>query len=391
VSRRFSEQEMERRLALARGLMEQHDLDALVVSGNSGVNRHNNVNPFWLTQYLDMHHSYVVLPREGDLALYTGLINHVPNARELAVGIPIVEWGGYQPGETLAARLRELGARRVGIVGVAATWNIGMPHAHYDKLAEFDRVDLTREFASLRAVKSEEEIERIRGAAELTDLALLAAVEHARPGVSELELVAEAEAAYRRRGGTVRITFLRSMPMDAPNGCLPAQNPTERRLEKGDVILTEFSASLGAYSGQIHRPIFVQAEPTEEWQRLFEVAKEAYDRIAAGMTPGSTEGDAIENARLIGEAGYGIYDDLIHGYGTDYGPPLVDKHCVEFWQNGTAPPPGRSIERNAVVVIQPNPITPDERMGVQVGAATVVRDGGAECLHSLPFEPLIAS
>jgi Xaa-Pro aminopeptidase len=386
---RFSQQEMERRFALVRGLMEERGLDALVVAGNSGVNRHNNVNPFWLTQYLDMHHSYVVLPREGDLTLYTGLVNHVPNAREEA-DAPNVEWGGYQPGATIAARLRELGARQVGIVGIAATWNIGMPHSHYEELAEFEKVDVTRAFASLRAVKSEEEIERIRGAAELTDLAILAACAAARPGVSELELVAEAEAAYRRRGGSVRITFLRSMAMDAPNGCLPAQNPTDRRLAKGDVILTEFSASLGAYSGQIHRPIFVQAEPTAEWQRLFDVAKDAYDRIAAGMTPGSTEGDAIRNAAVIGEAGYGIYDDLIHGYGTDYGPPLVDKSCVEYWRNGSEPPPGRAIERNAIVVIQPNPITPDERMGVQLGAATVVRDGGAECLHALPFEPLIA-
>jgi Xaa-Pro dipeptidase len=387
---RFSAAEMERRLVLARGLAEERGLDALVVFGSSGVNRHNGVNPFWLTEYLDMHHCYAVLPREGDLALYVGLVNHVPNAREVAARVPIVEWGGYQPGDTVAARLRELGARTVGLVGVAATWNVGMPYLHHERLAGFDTVDVTAEFAQLRQVKSEEEVERLRGAAELTDLAILAARDAARPGVSELELVAEAEAAYRRRGGSVRITFLRSMPMDAPNGCLPAQNPTDRRLERGDVILTEFSASLGAYSGQIHRPIFVQAEPTEEWQHMFDVAKEAYDRIAAGLVPGSTEGDAIRNAAVIGEAGYGIYDDLIHGYGTDYGPPLVDRSCVEYWRSGTEPPPGRSVDRGAAIVIQPNPITPDERMGLQLGALTVVRDDGAECLHGLPFEPLIA-
>jgi Xaa-Pro dipeptidase len=388
--KRFSREEIDRRIAATRGLMAEHGLDALVVFGNSGVNRHNNVNPFWLTQYLDMHHCYVVVPREGEIALYTGLVNHVPNAREVA-DAPVVEWGGYQPGDTVAARLRELGARSAGLVGVAATWNVGMPYLHYERLAEFETVDVTREFAALRSVKSEEEVERLRGAAELTDLAILAAVGAARPGVSELELVAEAEAAYRRRGGAVRITFLRSMPMSAPNGCLPAQNPSDRRLEKGDVILTEFSASLGAYSGQVHRPIFVQAEPTGEWTRMFDVAKAAYDRIAAGMVPGSTEGDAIANGAVIGEAGYGVYDDLIHGYGTDYGPPLVDRSCVEHWRNGTVPPPGRTIERGAAVVIQPNPITPDERMGLQLGALTVVRDDGAECLHSLPFEPLVAS
>ena len=387
---RFSPAELERRRALARGLMDEQGLDALVVFGNSGVNRHNNVNPFWLTQYLDMHHCYVVLPREGEPALYVGLVNHVPNAREVA-DCAVVEWGGYEPGRTVAARLEELGARRVGLVGVAATWGVGMPYLHYEHLRGLDTVDVTAEFARLRATKSEEEIERLRAAAELTDLSILALQREAQPGRSEQELVALCEHAYRLRGGATRITFLRSMPMDAPNGCLPAQNPSDRRLERGDVILTEFSASVGAYSGQVHRPVFVQAEPTAEWQRLFDVAKEAYDRIAAGLVPGSTEGDAIRNASVIGEAGYAIYDDLIHGYGTDYGPPLVDRSCVRWWGSGEEPPPGRTIERNTAVVIQPNPITPDERMGIQLGACTVVRRGGAECLHALPFEPLVAS
>jgi Xaa-Pro dipeptidase len=381
---------MERRLALTHTLMSEHELDALLVFGNSGVNRHNNVNPFWLTQYLDMHHNYVIVPREGGPELFVGLGNHVPNAREEADAVR-VEWGGYQPGETIAARLRELGARRVGLVGVAATWSVGMPYQHHEKLGALDTLDLTASFAQLRATKSEEEIERLRDAARLTDLAILAACDAARPGVSEIELVAEAEYAYRRRGGAVRITFLRSMPMAAPTGCLPAQNPTGRRLARGDVILTEFSASMGAYSGQVHRPIFVGAEPAGEWPRLFEVAKEAYDRISDVLRPGATEGDVISAAAVIGDAGYEIYDDLIHGYGTDYGPPLVDRSCIEYWRSGRTPPPGRSIARDAAVVIQPNPITPDERMGLQLGALTIVRDDGAECLHTLPFEPMIAA
>jgi Xaa-Pro aminopeptidase len=275
---------------------------------------------------------------------------------------------------------------------VNATWNDGMPWRHWLDLCDagVELLDVTRAYAALRKIKSAEEIDRLRGAAELTDLAVLTLQEVAKPGVDEKELVALAEESYRRRGGTTRITFLRSMPMDAPNGCLPAQNPSERRLERGDVILTEISASLEGYSGQIHRPIFVGAEPTEPWLRLFDVAKDAYERVAHGMTPGSTEGDAIRNARVIGEAGYAIYDDLIHGYGTDYGPPLVDRSCVAFWREGAAPPPGRTIEQGMTVVIQPNPITPDERMGLQLGALTLVTHGGAESLHTLPFEPLIA-
>jgi Xaa-Pro aminopeptidase len=376
---------MARRYDLARGLMELEGLDFLVLYGNSGVNRHNHANHFWLSQWQDMHHCYLVVPRDGDATLLVGLVNHVPNARELS-DVPNVEWGGYEPGKTIA-RLVE---GRIGLVGVNATWHDGMPWQHYRDLQHLGPVDVTREFAALRRIKSAEEIERLRGAAELSDLAIETLVEIAKPGVAETELVARVEESYRRRGGTTRITFLRSMPMDAPNGCLPAQNPSARRLERGDVIITEFSASLGGYSGQVHRPVFVQAEPTEEWLRLFDAARDAYDAIATGMTPGSTEGDVIRNARVIGERGYAIYDDLIHGYGTDYGPPLVDRSCVEYWRDGAQPPPGRTIEENMTVVVQPNPITPDERMGLQLGALTVVTPNGAESLHGLPWEPLLA-
>jgi Xaa-Pro aminopeptidase len=372
--------------------MDEHGLAALVLHGNSGVNRHNHANAYWLSQYLDMHHSYLVVPRDGDATLLVGLTNHVPNARELS-DVPNVVWGGYDAGETVARLLSVAG--RVGLVGVNHTWSIGMPYQHYLRVRELrpalELVDVTAGFARLRTVKSDEEIEVLRAAAQLTDEAILAIHREARPGLRETELVAIAEDAYRRRGGTVRITYLRSMPMDAPSGCLPSQNPSQRTLEKGDVIITELSASLGAYSGQIHRPVFVAAEPTEPWLRMFDVAKQAYERVAHGMTPGSTEGDAIRNARVIGDAGYAIYDDLIHGYGTDIAPPFVDRSCVEYWRNGTEPPPGRTIERNTAVVIQPNPITPDERMGLQLGALTVVTDTGAESLHDVPFEPLLAA
>ncbi len=383
---RFSLEEMERRRALARGFMDEHDVDALVVHGNSGVNRHNQANVFWLSNHLDLHHCYLVLPREGDATLLVGLLNHVPNAREVS-DVRQIEWGGYRPAEKLGDLLRD--AQRVGLVGVNATFGIGMPYAHYVELRERvpELVDLTREFQQLRLIKSREEIEWLRRAAELSDAALLALRDAARPGTSEFELVAAAEDASKRRGGMPHITFLRSMPMDAPTGCVPAQNPSGRTLERGDVVITEVSASHWGYSGQIHRPIFVGADPDEEWLRLFDVAHAAYDRLVAAVREGATEADAIDAASVIPDNGYAIYDDLLHGYGVDILPPLVDRSRL----SGSEPQsPGAVFERGMAIVLQPNPITPDERMGLQLGALTVVRDDHAECLHSVPFEPLLS-
>jgi Xaa-Pro dipeptidase len=390
---RFSPAEMERRFALARGLMREEELSALVLFGNSGVNRGNMANAFWLSNHLDLHHCYLVVPADESLeaALYTGLTNHVPNAREVS-DVPLIEWGGYNPAEKVVERLREIGVTggRAGLVGVNSKFSMGMPYVHHAhvraELPELELVDVTGRFQRLRMVKSEEEIAWLRKAAELTDHAILALAEGARPGMTDVELVALAEAAYRPAGGLPRIMFLRSMAMDDPNGCLPAQNPSRRRIEASDVIITEFSASYWGYTGQIQRPIFVAVEPTAEWQELFDVALASYEAIRGILRPGTTEAEVIEAAEPIRAAGLEIYDDLVHGYGVDIMPPIVDRTQLRHPpENG-----GARFEQDTAIVIQPNPVTPDERMGLQLGELTVVREGGAESLHGVPLEPLVA-
>ena len=395
---KFSPTEMDRRWALARDLMRRHDLGGLLVYGNSGVNRHNQANVFWLTNHLDLHHTYLIAPLDESVepALYIGLANHVPAAREVS-DISIIEWGGYDPAETLARRLRAIGVTRgrLGLVGVNHTFGAGMPYQHHASLSSalpgLTPVDVTAEFARARAVKSTEEIAWLRRAAEFTDRTIYALAEQVRPGLPEYSLLAIIEGAYRTDGGLPHIAFLRSMPMDDPTGCVPAQNPSPRVIRKGDVIITEISASYWGYSGQIHRPIFVGADPSAQWQRLFDVARAAYDRMAAVIRPGATERDVIRAASIIGESGYAIYDDLIHGYGVDIHPPLIDRSCCAYWpwDDARPAPEGRRFEANMAIVIQPNPITADERMGLQLGALTIVAEGGAQSLHAVPFEPIV--
>ncbi len=392
---RFSPAEFQRRVALAHDLMRKQDLKALVIFGNSGMYRHNEANVYWLSNYLDLHHNYLVLPLQGPPALLVGLINHVPNARAMSV-IEDTRWGSYQPAAEVAAHLKKQGvvSGRIGLVGVNATFGMGMPYQHYTALSQelsgVEWIDVTRDFAALRVIKSDEEFEWLRKAAEFTDAAVAALEAEARPGLSEFQLVAVVEGAYRPNGGQPHLSYLRSMPMDAPTACVPSQNVTGRIIQKGDVIIMELSASYWGYSGQIQRPIAVGCDPTPEWKRLFEVGSEAYARICNVLGPGATEGDVIRSASTIGEAGYQVYDDLIHGFGVDIQPPLIDRSCCQYWQQKTAPPAGRAIAENMAVVVQPNPITPDERMGLQVGGLTRVTANGAVSLQKYPLQFVVA-
>lgn len=373
-------------------------MDGLVIFGNSGVNRHNEANVFWLTNHLDLHHNYLIAPHNPSIepALYTGLTNHVPNAQQVS-DIPIIEWGGYNPAEKVAARLEATAMirGRIGLVGVNHKFGMGMPYQHYQTLVErlpaVEWLDVTPQFTRLRTIKSREEITWLRKAAAFTDRTIYALQEEIRPGMKEYNLMGIIEGSYRSDGGIPHIAFLRSMAMNEPNGCLPAQNPSDRVIQRGDVIITEISASFWGYSGQIHRPIFVGAEPTPEWQHMFDTALAAYERIAEVIRPEATERDVIKAASVIGENGYEIYDDLIHGYGVDIHPPLIDRSCCQYWpwDDAHQPGEGRRFERDMAIVIQPNPITPDEQMGLQLGALTIVRDGGVECLHEVPFEPIM--
>ncbi len=392
---RFSDAEFQRRGGLARDLMRREGLSALVIFGNSGINRHNEANVFWLTNYLDLHHNYLVFPLDGEAALLTGLVNHVPNARLVSV-IEDTRWGTYDPAKEMVSKLKMDGIDkgRVGLVGINATFGMGMPYQHYatlqESLPEVEWVDMTRDYARLRVIKSEEEFDWLKIAAEYTDDTVAALEHETKIGMTEHELIGIIEGSYRRRGGQPHIAFLRSMPMNAPTACVPAQNVTDRVIQKGDVIIMEISASYWGYSGQVHRPIAVGQEPTPEWQKLFDVGAQAYGRICEAMRPGANEGDIIKASSIIGESGYRIYDDLIHGYGVDIHPPLIDQTCCEYWDGKTPIPAGRSFAEDMAIVIQPNPITPDERMGLQVGALTRVTKNGAVSLQKYPMKFVVA-
>lgn len=393
---RFSEVEFRRRSSLVRDLMRREELTALVIFGNSGINRHNEANVFWLTNYLDLHHNYLVFPLEGEPTLLTGLVNHVPNARAVSI-ITDTRWGTYEPAREIVVRLRRdgVGRGRVGLVGINAAFGMGMPYQHFAilraSLPEIEWIDVTRAYAQLRTVKSEEEFDWLARAARFTDAAVEALEREIRIGMTEHDLVGIIEASYRRRGGQPHIAFLSSMPMAAPTACVPGQNVTDRTIRKGDVIIMEISASYWGYSGQIHRPIAVGQDPTPDWRRLFEAGVQAYQRICQVICPGATEGEVIKAASIIGDAGYRIYDDLIHGYGVDIHPPLIDQSCCEYWRDSNPPPAGRSFAQDMAIVVQPNPITPDERMGLQVGALTRVTAHGAASLQQYPMQFVVAS
>src|SRR5918992_2290104 len=367
----FSAAEMRRRRDAVRAELNRRDVSCAFVYG---ANRAGSAVP-WLTGWPVTREALLLVAAHeeaGDLLLVS-FYNHVPQARRLSL-VP-VEWAGPDPITTALDRLDARGARpaRVGVVGPLPFW-------HYRALADQigEVVDLNPAYTALRLVKSAEEVAALRAAAALTDAAVDALARALSAGVTEHELVAEMERRYVAAGGLHHIHYLGATAMADPALCVPAQWPGGRRIRRGDAVTCEVSVAVAPeYAGQLLRTFTVAAPPTARYARLHAVAAEAFEAIRARLVPGTPARElAAAGGAVIEAAGCTAVDDLVHGFGGGYLPPIV---------RAAGSPSDLVLAAGMTVVVQPNVVSPDLSAGVQTGELLLVTDDGAERLHDYPL------
>jgi Xaa-Pro aminopeptidase len=371
---RFSDAEFARRYALVRTAMREAGLSALVLHGTAGS--YQEVQ--YLSNFLVTREAMLVFPVEGEPRLFVQYYNHVPNARRVA-SITDVRWGGTDIAAATASNLQERGLaqRKIGIMGM-------MPFKHFETIRQAlphaTFVDFTPSMQQLRLIKSDEEIAFLRTGAEFSDLAIEAIERAVRPGRTEHELAAIVEGAYLGLGGKTHIHYMATTPMQNPTVCVPAQHQSNRVIEQGDVLITEISAHYHGYPGQILRTFAIGTAPSAQYKWMYEVAVDVYLRIASVIRDGATIDAVLDAGEYIHAAGFTIYDDLLHGFGGGYLQPILRTRRTSAKQ-----PQPFTFRENMTVVIQPNVITEDERMGVQVGELVRVTKDGVESLHRYPM------
>jgi Xaa-Pro dipeptidase len=368
---RFSAAEMERRRAAIAQLMAEHGLDHLVYCG---FNRTGSAVQ-WLTQWpVTAEAVGVFSPGKRD-ALFVQYFNHLPLAQQLAERAEVA-WGGESSIGAAIAALASRGARpgRVGVIGP-------LPFDQHARLAERfgPLVNLNRPYVRLRMIKSAEEIDWMRIGAALSDRGLMGLRDGLKPGLTERQLGDLVERAYVAEGGTNVIHFFAVTSMHAPTRAVPAQFPSTRRVAAGDVVATEIAAAFWDYPGQVLRSFAVGAEPPPLYRALHAAADAAFDAISAVLKDGATPAQVIAASRAIEDAGFTTCDDLVHGYGGGYLPPILGSAS-----RPAGPIPEEPFRAGMTVVIQPNVVTKDGRAGVQTGELVLVTRDGVECLHSVP-------
>lgn len=367
---RFSDQEMARRRAAMEDLLAENGCGHLVFCG---ANRFGSAVQ-WLTQWpVTAEAVGVFTPGERD-ALFVQFVNHTPLAGKLADKADVA-WGGAS---CIKAALAVLERRakpdsRIAYVGPLTADQHAVLTAGFPNV-----VNLGRAYTKLRQVKSAEELDWLRIGAHFSDLGMLALRDNARPGLNERELGAAIEAAYVAQGATNVIHYIGVTSMAAPDLAVPRQFPSMRRVQAGDVVVAEISAAFWEHPGQVLRS-FALSQPTKLYRDLHAAADSAFDAIAAVLKAGATPAQVIEASGVIEDAGFTIIDDLLHGYGGGYLPPILGSKS-----RPAGPVPEEPFRAGQTVVIQPNVVTGDHKAGVQTGEMVLITETGIERMHTVP-------
>jgi len=376
---RFSDLEMQRRRRLIGEMLVEVGCEHLVFCG---ANRFGSAVQ-WLSQWpVTAEAVGVFTPGERD-ALFVQYVNHAELAGIIARDADVA-WGGPSSIDSALEVLKKRGAKsgRVAFIGplsvrqhASLTADFGKPH------------DLNRAYTSIRQIKSPEELDWFRIGAYFADLGMAALRNSIRPGISEVELGARIEQAYVPLGGGHAIHFVGVTSMEAPTVPVPRQFPSRRRVEVGDAVSAEISAAFWDHPGQVLRSFTVGKPPNSLYRDLHHAADAAFDAVCSVLRPGALPVEVIEASGVIEDAGFSIIDDLLHGYGGGYLPPILGSKS-----RPAGPVPTEPFRAGQTVVVQPNVIARDRKAGVQIGELLVITENGVERMHRYPrgFETIDA-
>ncbi|HEY6453196.1 MAG TPA: Xaa-Pro peptidase family protein [Steroidobacteraceae bacterium] len=275
----------------------------------------------------------------------------------------------------LADRVREDFARgRVGIAG-AEFVPVTVWRQLQSLLPQIEFATATDLMDGIRLVKSEFELARLRRAGEICDLSWKAFQAACRPGVREFEIVADVEARLRAEGAEDNFMLIASGG-DEVRGMTP---PSDRRLERGDLVRTELTPQFKGYWTQICRTAVV-GPSTDRHRESFALFEEAVVAGLEAIKPGVTAHEVAKAENdVFRRHGYGEYctSDYTRVRGHCMGLYLDEVHIIEGVHT--------VLEENAVLVVHPNTFTPLAGYFV-LGDTVIVTPKGPEPLLSTPRE-----
>ncbi|MBM7094416.1 MULTISPECIES: M24 family metallopeptidase [Alteribacter] len=387
----FDVSEYQGRIKQTRTLMEKEGIDLLLITDPANMNYLSGYDAwsFYVHQMLiiDIHDSQPV---------WVGRFMDAPAAKVTTwmheaniIGYPdiYVHSDLLHPMAFIAEVLRKRGnqASRIGVE---------MDHYYFSAKAfeelkkalpdaRFQSADLL--VNRVRMVKSDQELEYMKKAGKLAELAMFNGVQTIRTGNRECD--AAAMIYYHMIAGTKEWggDYPAIVPLlpTGENTSIPHLTWTDRKFQEGEAVIVELAGCCKRYHVPLARTIAI-GPPSQDLLRISSIATEGINRVLDEIKPGMTCGD-VEAVWRMSLQKHGIAKESRLGYsvGLNYPPD---------WGEHTA-----SIRKGDQTVLQPNMtfhIIPGlwfERSGVEISETIRVTETGCETLANYSRELIINS
>jgi len=229
--------------------------------------------------------------------------------------------------------------------------------------------------AQMRMHKDEGEIAAMQRAVEIAEAALKATLPKVKVGMTEKEIASELVQQLYAHGSDPELPFAPIVGA-GPNSANPHATVSERKLQKGDLLLFDWGASYEGYLSDLTRTFFV-GEIDEEFKRIYEIVKLANQAGREAAKPGAPCSAVDEAAReVIEDSGYGPYFTHRTGHGLG-----MEGHEEPYMRAGNALP----LAAGMTFTVEPG-IYLAGRGGVRIEDNVVITKDGARTLTSFPRE-----
>lgn len=171
----------------------------------------------------------------------------------------------------------------------------------------------------LRAIKNENEIQKMVAASKLNDYVMSLVPSLLKEGVSEKEVAVKIQKLFFDNGADA-LSFQTIVAFGA-NCADPHAVPSDRKLKKDESIIIDMGCKLNGYCSDMTRTFFLNKNPIKE---IYDIVLLANQEAIKAIKPGCKFSDIDKVARMIIEkAGYGVHFNhrLGHGIGKEVHEP----------------------------------------------------------------------
>ena len=232
---------------------------------------------------------------------------------------------------------------------------------------------------SLRLIKTEEEVERVRKAISITIDGVNELMKNSKAGIKEYELESYFDFVCKKNG--VKDLAFKTIAAAGKNATVLHYVTNDSELKYGDLILFDLGAQYKYYNGDISRTFPVNGKFTDRQKEVYNAVLRVNEKVIEEMKPGVSFLELNKKAKeWIAEECISLglmtsKEDVSKYYYHSIGHSLgMDTHDIE--------PENRDVifEAGMIYTVEPGIYIEEEGIGIRIEDDVLITDNGYEVL-----------